>query len=288
MLTELAALPAALHICLGFVLGLMVGSFLNVVIYRFPKQLQYHWTAQSFEWLNKKPYSETEPPGIVSPPSHCGNCKAPVKAWQNIPIVSFMLLGGKCASCKVPISWRYPLVELLTGLLCAVVVWRFGWSVQAIAGIVLTWVLVSLSFIDFDHKLLPDEIVLPTLWLGLAMSLLPVFANTAQAIIGSIAGYLAFWIVFQIFLKVTGKEGMGYGDFKLLALLGAWLGWEYLPQIILISTVIGSIAGISLMVIRKASKELAIPFGPYIALGGWIALIWGSDINIAYMSSLGL
>ena len=288
MLAELAALPAAVHIGLALVLGLMVGSFLNVVIYRFPKQLQYHWTAQSFEWLNKEPYTETEPPGIVSPPSHCGNCKTPIRAWQNIPIISFLLLGAKCANCKIVISWRYPLVELLTGVLCAVVVWRFGWTIQSAAGILLSWVLVSLSFIDFDHQLLPDEIVLPTLWLGLAMSLLPVFADTPQAIIGAITGYLAFWIVFQVFRLITGKEGMGYGDFKLLALLGAWFGWEYLPQIILISTVVGSVIGISLMVIKKADKELAIPFGPYIALAGWIAMIWGADINRAYLSSLGL
>jgi len=288
MLAEFAALPAAIHIALALGLGLMVGSFLNVVIFRFPKQLQYQWTAQSFEWLNKEPYSETEPPGIVSPPSHCGHCKAPVKSWQNIPILSFMLLGGKCANCKTNISWRYPLVELLTGVLCAMVVWRFGWSVQSAAGIILSWVLVTLSFIDFDHQLLPDEIVLPTLWLGLAMSLNPVFASAPQAILGAILGYLAFWIVFQVFRLVTGKEGMGYGDFKLLALLGAWFGWDYLPQIILISTVVGSIVGLSLMIIKKADKELAIPFGPYIALAGWIALIWGPDINQAYLASLGL
>jgi len=288
MLAEFAALSAAVHIVLALGLGLMVGSFLNVVIYRFPKQLKHQWTAQSFEWLNEEPYTATEPPGIVSPPSHCGNCKAPVKAWQNIPIISFMLLGGKCASCKIKISWRYPLVELLTGVLCAVVMWRFGWSVQSAAGILLTWVLVCLSFIDFDHQLLPDEIVLPTLWLGLAMSLLPVFAGTPQAIVGCILGYLAFWTVFHIFRLLTGKEGMGYGDFKLLALLGAWFGWAYLPQIILISTVVGSVIGISIMVIKKADKELAIPFGPYIALAGWLALIWGADINRAYLSSLGL
>ena len=288
MLTELAALPAAVHISLALGLGLMIGSFLNVVIYRFPKQLHYNWTAQSFLWLNKEPYQEVEPPGIVSPPSHCGNCKAPVKARQNIPIVSFLLLGGKCANCKISISWRYPLVELLTGVLCAVVVWRFGWSTQSIAGIILSWVLVSLSFIDFDHQLLPDEIVLPTLWLGMAMSLLPVFSDTSSAIIGAIAGYLAFWIVFQVFRALTGKEGMGYGDFKLLALLGAWFGWQYLPQIILLSTVVGSVVGVSLIVIKKADKDLAIPFGPYIALAGWIALIWGADINKAYLSSLGL
>jgi leader peptidase (prepilin peptidase)/N-methyltransferase len=173
-------------------------------------------------------------------------------------------------------------------VLSAVVVYKFGWSLQAFFGVLLTWVLIALSFIDFDHKLLPDEIVLPTLWLGLGISLWPVFTLPQDAIIGAIAGYLSFWIVFQVFLKLTGKEGMGHGDFKLMGLLGAWLGWAYLPQIILISTVLGSIVGISLMLIKKASGELAIPFGPYIALAGWIAMLWGNEINNAYLIYTGL
>jgi leader peptidase (prepilin peptidase)/N-methyltransferase len=168
------------------------------------------------------------------------------------------------------------------------VVYKFGFSLQSAFGLVLTWVLVALSFIDFDHKLLPDDIVIPTLWLGLGLSLLPVFVNPSDAIIGAIIGYLVFWVVFQIFLKLTGKEGMGYGDFKLMALLGAWLGWPYLPQIILISTVLGSIVGIALMVSKKATRELAIPFGPYIALAGWLAMIYGDKINQAYLGYMNI
>jgi len=286
MFETIANLPTLAHISLASILGLMVGSFLNVVIFRYPKMLQHQWTAQSHEWLNKEAYTETEPPTLSSPPSHCGHCKAPVRAWQNIPLVSWLLLGGKCANCKQTISVRYPLVELLTGVLSAYVVFHFGWSLQSLLGLIFTWVLIVLTFIDFDHKLLPDDIVLPTLWLGLAISLIPIFANAQNALVGAIAGYLVFWIVFQVFKLLTGKEGMGHGDFKLMALLGAWLGWQFIPQIVLVSTLAGSIIGISLMVFKKASRDLAIPFGPYIAIAGWIALIWGRDINALYFSYL--
>lgn len=288
MLSEFATLPAAFHISVSVVLGLLVGSFLNVVIYRYPKLLKYQWTAQSKQWLELEADSAQEPPGIVKPPSHCGSCKSPVKAWQNIPVISYLFLKGKCANCKTHISLRYPLVELLTGVLSGYVVYKFGWSLQSLAGLLLTWVLVSLTFIDFDHQLLPDDIVLPTLWLGLGMSLLPVFAIPVDAIIGTICGYLCLWLVFQLFKIVTGKEGMGHGDFKLLALLGAWFGWQFLPQVVLISTVIGSIVGVTLIVTKKANSENAIPFGPYIALAGWIAMLWGEKINHMYLRSLGL
>ena len=286
MLEIIANLPTLAHISLATILGLLVGSFLNVVIFRYPKMLQHQWTAQSYEWLNKEAYTGTEPPTLSSPPSHCGHCKAPIRVWQNIPLVSWLLLGGKCANCKQTISVRYPLVELLTGALSAYVVFHFGWSLQSLLGLIFTWVLIVLTFIDFDHKLLPDDIVLPTLWLGLAISLIPIFANAQNALVGAIAGYLVFWIVFQVFKLLTGKEGMGHGDFKLMALLGAWLGWQFIPQIVLVSTLAGSIIGISLMVFKKASRDLAIPFGPYIAIAGWIALIWGRDINALYFSYL--
>ena len=288
MFAELSALPTAFHVGLALALGLLVGSFLNVVIYRFPKQLKFQWTAQSHEWLHEEVYTEESPPGLISPGSHCGHCKAPIRAWQNIPVLSYLLLGGKCANCKVAISLRYPFVELLTGLLSAYVMVRFGWSAQAGFGLLLTWVLVALSFIDFDHKLLPDDIVLPLIWLGLGLSLLPVFAAPNDAIIGAICGYLSLWLVFQVFKKLTGKEGMGYGDFKLLALFGAWLGWQYLPQIMLVSTVLGSIAGITLIALKKASRDNAIPFGPYIAIAGWIAMLWGEDLNQMYLRASGL
>ena len=209
MLSNIGDLPLLYHVLLAGGLGLLVGSFLNVVIYRYPNLLKYQWSAQSHEWLNEEEFPQAAPPGIVSPGSHCGNCKAPVRAWQNIPLLSYALLRGKCASCKTPISLRYPLVELLTGLLSAYVVAHFGWSTQALFALVLTWSLVALSFIDFDHQLLPDDIVLPILWTGLALSLLPVFSTPRDAIIGALGGYLSLWLVFQLFKKLTGKEGMG-------------------------------------------------------------------------------
>ncbi len=288
MFSEFATLPAVVHILMATLSGLMVGSFLNVVIYRYPKLLKYQWTTQSKQWLEIEADTAQEPPGIVKPASHCGSCKSPVKAWQNIPVISYLLLKGKCAKCKTHISLRYPLVEILTGVISGYVVYKFGWSLQSLAGLLLTWVLVSLTFIDFDHQLLPDDIVLPTLWLGLGMSLLPVFANTVDSIIGTICGYLCLWLVFQLFKLVTGKEGMGHGDFKLLALLGAWFGWQFLPQVVLISTILGSIIGVTLIVAKKANSDNAIPFGPYIALAGWVAMLWGDEINHIYLRSLGL
>jgi leader peptidase (prepilin peptidase)/N-methyltransferase len=296
MLENIAALPAGAHIALGALFGLLVGSFLNVVIYRYPNLLKYQWTVQSKEWLSEttKLLKETPseelgaPPGIIKPPSHCSHCKAPVRAWQNIPVLSFLLLGGKCASCDVKLPWRYPLVELLTAILSAVVVYEFGFSFTALCGVILTWVLVCLAFIDIDHQILPDDIVLPTLWAGLTLSLFPVFADPQSAIIGAVAGYLTLWLVFHLFKLLTGKEGMGYGDFKLLAVFGAWLGWQFLPQIILISTILGSVIGITLIATKKAQAGKAIPFGPYIAAAGWLAMLYGEQINQAYLRFSGL
>ena len=288
MLAGLAALPLSIHIGLAFVFGLLIGSFLNVVIFRYPNLLKYQWSAQSYQWLHDADYTEPKPAGINHPASHCYSCKTPLKPWHNIPVFSYLWLRGKCAYCKATISLRYPFIELLTALLSACVVYRFGWSVEAGLGLILTWVLLALSGIDIDHQLLPDDIVLPVLWLGLGLSLVPVFANPTDAIIGAIAGYMVFWIIFQVFKRLTGKEGMGHGDFKLLALFGAWFGWPYLPQIILISTLIGSVIGISLILLRVNSKDTTIPFGPYIALAGWIAMLWGDKINTLYLDYAGL
>lgn len=288
MLTELMALPAAGHTSIAALFGLIVGSFLNVVIFRYPKILEYQWTAQSFEWINKEPYKELNPPTLSKPASHCGNCKAPIKAWQNIPVISYLILRGRCGACGTSIGFRYPFVEILTAVMTAYVVHHFGFSLQAGFAILLTWVLIVLTFIDIDHQLLPDDFVLPVLWLGLGLSLWSVFAVPIDAIIGAIAGYLCFWVVFHLFKILTGKEGMGHGDFKLMALLGAWLGWQYLPQIVLVSTLVGSIFGIAIMVARKAKSDLAIPFGPYIAMAGWIALVWGDEINTFYLQATGL
>ena len=288
MLEIFATLPNSWLSCIGGLFGLIVGSFLNVVIFRYPVMLTHAWTVQSRDWLELEPLSDEPRPTLSKPASHCSSCKSPISAWQNIPIISWLLLRAQCANCSSHISIRYPLVELLTAVLSALVVYKFGFSLQSGFGLVLTWVLVALSFIDFDHKLLPDDIVIPTLWLGLALSLLPVFSSPSDAISGAIMGYLVFWIVFQVFLVLTGKEGMGHGDFKLMALLGAWFGWVYLPQIILVSTIAGSIVGISLMLTKKAAAGLAIPFGPYIAAAGWIAMMWGDEINSAYLSYMNL
>ncbi len=283
MIADFAQLPITWLAAIGGVFGLLVGSFLNVVIFRYPVMLKHSWTAQSRAWLELDELKD-EPPTLSKPASHCSNCKSPIKPYQNVPIVSWLLLRGKCAECKNRISARYPLVELLSAVLSTIVVYKFGFTLQSGFGLLLTWVLIALTFIDFDHQLLPDDIVLPILWLGLALSLVPVFSTSSSALIGAMSGYLVFWIVFQVFRLLTGKEGMGYGDFKLMALLGAWLGWEYLPQIILVSTLVGSVVGISMMIFKKAASDLAIPFGPYIAAAGWIAMVYGAEINQAYLS----
>ena len=259
MLDNFVALPLTFHVCIAGVFGLMVGSFLNVVIYRFPKILHFQWTSQSYEWLNKEPYTKEEPPTLSKPASHCYNCKKTIKAWQNIPVISYLILRGKCGNCQTPISLRYPLIELLTGVLSAYALYHFGSNVAGLFAVFLTWILITLTFIDFDHQLLPDDIVLPTLWLGLGLSLFGVYTTPISSIIGAMAGYLFFWIIFHGFKLLTGKEGMGHGDFKLMSLLGAWFGWQLLPQIILLSTLVGSIVGISLMLFKKADMSNKIP-----------------------------
>jgi len=288
MFQQFLNLSPAFHIMIAGLLGLMVGSFLNVVIYRLPKILFFEWTSQSYEWLNKEPYTKEEPPTLSKPASHCYSCKKEIKAWQNIPVISYVFLRGKCGNCQSPISIRYPFIEILTTVLSAYVIFRLGATWQGALGVLLTWALVALSFIDFDHQLLPDNIVLPFLWLGLGLSLVPVYASETDSIIGAIAGYLFFWLIFHLFKIVTGKDGMGYGDFKLLSLFGAWLGWQYLPQIILVSTFLGSVIGISLMLTSNAKGANKIPFGPYIAIAGFIALTWGDELNRSYLKLSGL
>lgn len=287
-LQELAGLPIVVLTFLGLLFGVMVGSFLNVVIFRFPKSMMHQWTVQSREWLELPAPEDEAPPTLSKPRSHCGVCKAPIKTWQNIPVLSYLILGGKCGGCKARISIRYPSVELLTGLMSAIVVYHFGWSLQTVFGVFLTWLLIALSFIDIDHRLLPDDIVIPGVWLGLGLSLLPVFASTHDSVVGAIGGYMFFWIVFQMFLGLTGKEGMGHGDFKLIAMLGAWLGWQYLPLIILISSVLGGIFGTAIIVAKRTDGKLAIPFGPHIAIAGWVAMLWGDRINQTYLKIAGL
>jgi leader peptidase (prepilin peptidase)/N-methyltransferase len=282
-LTSLSSLPIPVQVALFALIGLLVGSFLNVAILRIPKRLKWDWTDQCSEWLKENPKNNSErPPSIVHCASHCPNCKTKIKPWHNIPIFGYLLLQGRCASCKKPISIRYALFEAITALCSGIVIWHFGITIEGIFAIILTWTLIVQTGIDIDHQLLLDEISLPVMWLGLILSLVPVFANPIDSILGAAIGYMSLWSIYQLFKLLTGKEGMGYGDFKLLALLGAWFGWQYLPQIVLISTFLGSIIGISLIISKKLNKEKPIPFGPYLAIAGWIAMIWGDQINRSY------
>jgi len=278
-----------------FMLSLLVGSFLNVVIYRLPLILEREWQAQCAEIGGQTLPAATPTLTLATPRSFCPACKAPVKALHNIPVVSWLALRGRCAHCGVRIPARYPVVELVTGVLSAVVAWHFGFGFEAACAILVTWMLIPLTGIDLDHQLLPDVITLPLLWLGLLASLgddpasgaaLPVAPT--DAIIGAAAGYLFLWAVFHVFKLLTGKEGMGYGDFKLFGALGAWLGWQMLPLVLLLSAGVGAIVGVALMVLRKQGRDVPIPYGPYLAGAGWIALMWGPQIVGGYLSMAGL
>lgn len=274
---------------LTLVFGLLVGSFLNVVIYRLPKILEHGWRCDCNAWLELEPPSETEKPlGIARPGSRCPHCGHSIKPWENIPIVSWLFLRGKCSSCSTPISLRYPIVEAASGLLALAVIWQFGPTWEGAAALLLTWTLLVLSLIDFDTQLLPDVITLPVLWIGLLLSLGSLFTDPTSAIIGAAAGYLSLWSVYQLFKLLTGKEGMGYGDFKLLAMLGAWLGWQHLPQIIILSALVGAVIGVTLIAALGRDRNLPIPFGPYLAAAGWISLMWGDTINRAYLMWVGM
>jgi len=273
----------------SLILGLLIGSFLNVVIYRLPVMMNNEWQQQCHELLNLdssdgSSEKQSETFNLNTPRSRCPKCNHKITALENIPVFSYLFLKGKCSSCAETISPRYALIELLTGVMTAVVAWHFGFSWQAGAVMLLTWALIAMSFIDIDHQLLPDNITLLWLWLGLLLSLFPIFVDTHTSLIGAAAGYLSLWGIFWLFKLVTGKEGMGYGDFKLLALLGAWMGWQLLPVVILLSSVVGAVIGIAMMVILGRDKNIPIPFGPYLAAAGWIAMLWGHDITEAYFT----
>ncbi len=269
-------------------LGLVVGSFLNVVIHRLPIMMEARWRRDCCELLEVEREAEGQPLTLSTPNSHCPHCQAAIRPWQNIPVVSYLLLGGKCANCGVAISLRYPLVELGTGLLSLALLWQFPASVALLGVLLLTWSLIALTLIDIDHQLLPDDITLPLLWLGLLFNINGTYVSLADAVIGAMAGYLALWSVYWLFKGVTGKEGMGYGDFKLLAALGAWLGWQALPAIILLSSVVGAIAGIVLMLLQRRGRDVPMPFGPYLAAAGWIAMMWGDEMTASYLNTMGL
>ena len=293
-MTELFSQSPTIFVALAFAFALLIGSFLNVVIYRLPLMMQREWREQCDELLRTP--APAMPEGtfnLVLPRSTCPACGAPIHAWQNIPVISYLLLRGKCASCQQEISTRYPLIELFTAILAAICAWRFGFGWEALMAIGLTCALVAISMIDYDHQLIPDSIVVPLVWIGLAMSLWQpnvaagtLFVLPTDSIVGALVGYLSLWSVYQLFKLATGKEGMGYGDFKLLAALGAWLGVAAVPIIILMSAVVGAIVGIGLIVLRGRDRQLPIPFGPYLAAAGWITMIVGADsIKNAYLDS---
>ncbi len=283
------------------VLGLMVGSFLNVVIHRLPKMMEMGWQQQCAELSQRdagenQSAAETSVAGVkpllhttynlIVPRSACPHCNHAISAWENIPVVSYLLLRGKCRSCGAAISPRYPIIEAVSGMLCAYAAWHFGFGWAAIGALLLIWALLALTAIDFDTQLLPDDITLPLLWAGLLFNLFGVYTGLQSAVLGAVTGYLVLWTVYWLFKLTTGKEGMGYGDFKLLAAMGAWLGWQMLPLIILLSSLVGAVVGITLIVALKHGRHVPIPFGPYLAGGGLIALFWGQTLTQGYLQLL--
>ena len=267
------------------VMGLLVGSFLNVVIHRLPKMMELGWQQQCAE-LRGEQLAQAEPYTLISPRSACPHCNHLIGAAENIPVISYLWLQGKCRSCHAAISPRYPVIEVISGLLCGFAAWHFGYGLAAAGAILLIWALLALTAIDIDTQLLPDSITLPLIWLGLILNLNDAFTSLHDALLGAVCGYLVLWTVYWLFKLITGKEGMGYGDFKLLAALGAWLGWQLLPLIIILSSLVGAVVGITLIVALKHGRNIPIPFGPYLAGGGLIALFWGQTLTQSYLQLL--
>jgi leader peptidase (prepilin peptidase)/N-methyltransferase len=293
---ELLSTSPALFTGTCLVMGLLVGSFLNVVIYRLPVILERQWREQCAELAAADGGSAAAATSnaaqrfnLVVPRSACPSCKAPITALQNVPVLSYLFLKGRCASCGVRIAMRYPIVEALTGVLCAAVAWKYGYGWPTLAGIVLTWFLIALTFIDVDHQLLPDNLTLPLLWIGLLLSLwgpqqgAPIPVDVNSSIIGAIAGYLSLWSIYHLFRLLTGKEGMGYGDFKLFAALGAWLGWKMLLPIMVIAAAVGAVVGIAMLAIQGRSRSTPIAFGPFLAASGWLMLMFGQELVSRYL-----
>ena len=282
-----------LFISLTGLLGLLVGSFLNVVIYRLPKMMEREWRTQCAEFNEQLNAGADQGSGKISlasipyslhtPRSACPHCGHQISALENIPVLSYLALRGKCRKCGSAISMRYPIVEAMSGILCAYAAWHLGFGWAAAAAILFIWALIALTFIDFDTQLLPDDITFPLLWLGIIFNLFGTFTTLSNSIVGAIAGYLVLWSVYWLFKLVTGKEGMGYGDFKLLAAIGAWLGWSLLPLVIMLSSVVGAVVGITLIVAARHGRNIPIPFGPYLAGGGLIALFWGQQLTQSYL-----
>ena len=278
-----------LYITVIAIEGLLVGSFLNVVIYRLPIMMRRNWHDECTAFLELETEQKNpETFNLMFPMSSCPNCNAKVRSYQNIPVFSYLFLAGKCAHCKTSISLRYPIIEAFTCIISSIVAWHFGYGTETFFALLLSWSLIALALIDIDHQLLPDSITLPMLWLGLLLSLFSIYTDSHSSIIGAVAGYMSLWLVFHLFKLLTGKEGMGYGDFKLLAVFGAWLGWQYLPVIILLSSLVGAIVGIAMVILAKKDHNIPIPFGPYLAAAGWLALLWGENINNWYLAANGL
>ncbi len=264
------------------IIGLMVGSFLNVVIYRLPKMMERNWRQQCAE-LRGEAVEKLPAFNIATPRSVCPHCKHKITFWENIPILSYLFLRGRCHECHAPISLRYPVIEAFTGVVSGFVAWHFGFGGMMIAALIFVWALIALAMIDIDTQLLPDDITLPLMWLGILYNMYGGFTDLQSAVIGAVAGYMSLWTVYWVFKLITGKEGMGYGDFKLLAAIGAWLGWSILPLVILFSSLVGAIVGVGLIIAARLNKNIMIPFGPYLAGGALIALLWGQEINHAYL-----
>lgn len=287
VVTFFSQFPVLFVVTVGL-LGLIVGSFLNVVIARLPVILEKRWRRECLDFLGQAGEEPEERFDLAWPPSHCPHCRHQIGPWENIPVLSWFMLRGHCRHCGQKISLRYPVVETVTAALSLAVAWRFGVTIETLWALVLTWNLVALTLIDIDHQLLPDAITLPLLWLGLLLSLFDVFTDSASAIVGAASGYMILWSVFHLFRLVTGKEGMGYGDFKLLALFGAWFGWQKLPLVILLSSLVGALLGLFMILFRGRDRNIPIPFGPYLAVAGWLAMMWGDEINAWYLHLSGL
>lgn len=267
------------------VFGLLIGSFLNVVILRLPARMEHDWRCQCRELLELPGPDGDPPPGLAWDRSRCPACGHGITALENIPLISYLVLRGRCSACRAPISKRYPIVEAVTGLLFVLVIWQLGPTMQGLAALAFTACLVALTGIDIDHQLLPDNLTLPLLWGGLALSLFGVYTDPVSSLLGAMAGYLFLWSVYHLFRIVTGKEGMGFGDFKLLAALGAWMGWQTLPLVILLSSLVGAVFGLVMMALDRHQKDLPMPFGPFIAIAGWISLLWGEEILRWYLGT---
>ncbi len=283
----IASPPLFLSGVFGF--GLLIGSFLNVVILRLPARLEYDWQCQCRDLLDIEDEGTSKPPlDLMWARSQCPKCGHTIKAYENIPLLSYLFLKGRCSSCKTSISLRYPLIEGATALLFLVVAVHYGPTVQALAAIAMTALLITLTSIDIDHQLLPDDLTFILLWSGLFASLFNVFTDPVSSIIGALTGYLSLWFVYHMFRLLTGKEGMGYGDFKLLAALGAWVGWQMLPLVILLSSLMGAVIGLGMIALKRHKSSQPMPFGPFIAFAGWVALLWGDKIIAVYLRSSGL